>query len=67
MKPEKVELELIRVGSRIYYPSGELHTDCKTINKAKRASREYQQARGPLGAGVVRVALKAPQTSAVAA
>jgi hypothetical protein len=61
------DLELLRVGSKLFHPSGELHTDCKTINKAKRASREYQQKRGPLGAGLVRVALKAPQTSAVAA
>jgi len=59
--------ELIRVGSKLFHPGSELHTDCKTINKAKRTSREYQQKRGPLGAGLVRVALKAPQTSAVAA
>jgi hypothetical protein len=67
MSKEKVELELIRVGSRIYYPTGELNTDWKTVNKAKKASRDYQKSKGGLGLGHVRVALKAPQISAVAA
>jgi len=67
MSKEKVELELVRVGSKTFYPTGELNHDYKSINKAKRASREYQQRKGGLGLGHVKVALKAPQTSAVAA
>ena len=52
--------DLVRVGSKIYYANGEMHTDCKTINKAKHASREFQKSGGQLGDGRLRVALKAP-------
>lgn len=52
--------DLIRVGSKIYYANGEMHTDCKSINKAKFASREFQKKGGQLGDGRLRVALKAP-------
>lgn len=62
------DVELIRVGSRIFYPTGVMHTDCKTINKAKHASRDYQKSKGILGDGRVRVAEKAPaQVAAEAA
>ena len=54
------DVELIRVGSKIFYPTGEMHTDCKTINKAKHASRDYQKSKGIMGDGRVRVAEKAP-------
>lgn len=54
----KHEAELFRVGSRMYNPNGTLHTDCKTINAAKRASRAYQG--GSPGTGKVRVTTKVP-------
>lgn len=61
------DVELIRVGSKMFYPTGEMHTDCKTINKAKHASRDYQKSKGTLGDGRVRVAEEAPAKAAAEA
>lgn len=61
------DVELIRVGSKIFYPTGKMHTDCKTINKAKHASRDYQKSKGIMGDGRVRVAEKAPAQAAAEA
>ncbi len=61
------DAELIRVGSRTYFaPSGAIQTDHKTINRAKKASRDFQKAGGVLGDGRVRVALKAPKQAEAA-
>jgi hypothetical protein len=61
------DAELIRVGSKLFNPDGTMHTDCKTINRAKKASRDYQKSKGTMGEGRVRVALKPPQKVAEAA
>jgi hypothetical protein len=49
------EIDLYRVGSRIYFVNGTLETDYKTINKAKRASREWQKS-----GKILRLATKPP-------
>lgn len=52
--------DFVRVGARIYHANGEMHTHCKTVNQAKRASREIQKSGGQLGDGRLRVSDKVP-------
>lgn len=55
------DVEMIRVGAKTFSPDGQLLTDHKTVNRAKRASREFQSRGGSLGDGRLRVAAKPPK------
>lgn len=49
------ELQYVRIRNKILKADGSLHTECKSISKAKNLSRHLQGAAGGLGLGSLRV------------